>query len=316
MRVTFLFALGLLLCGCGRSSPRSAAPGPAQSPSSIPLPGSPAPAAAPFSHIFLIVFENKDFGDIIGSAQAPYLNSLAARYGLATNYFAVAHPSLPNYLALVGGSTFGVESDCTSCFQTAPNLADQFDRQGRSWKAYIEDLPQPCFLGSSSGDYALKHNPWLYFNDIRNTPQRCHQVVPLTQLRADLTAGALPDFAWITPSLCHDMHDCSVKSGDSWLASFLPPLLAAPAWQQGGLILILWDEGNSDAGCCGNASGGRVPLLVIAPNTPPGYRSSTPLDHYSVLQTIEDAWALGRLGGAASPKTASLREFFRGSPTP
>src|SRR5256884_9210037 len=115
---------------------------------------SPAPAAAAgtvpaFNHIFTIVMENHSYGQIIGSGSAPYINSLAAKYGLATNYFAVAHPSLPNYLALTGGSTFGITSDCTTCFVSAPNIAkDRVDASGRSWKAYMESMPRPCFLNS------------------------------------------------------------------------------------------------------------------------------------------------------------------------
>lgn len=318
MRIVVLVSLVLVLAACGGQSGRSS-----PAPPALPVRSTAASAQAggaqrlpAFSHIFLIVMENKDYGDIIGSAAAPYLNSLAAQYGLATDYFAVAHPSLPNYLALIGGSTYGVESDCTSCFQNAPNLADQLQSQGKSWKAYMEDLPRPCFLGSDSGRYALKHNPWLYFDDVRNSPARCQQVVPLTQLDADLAANTLPNLAWITPNLCHDMHDCSVGDGDSWLASFLPKLLGAQAWRDGGLILITWDEGSSDAGCCNAAHGGHVPLLVIAPGMRQGFRSNSPLDHYSVLRTIEDAWSLGHLGAAGSPATASLAPFFSPAATP
>lgn len=305
--ILVLLGLALFAAACSGGSE-------APSPSST-APATPAPtagAALPnFSHIFLIVMENKEYGDLIGNAHAPYINQLAARYGLATNYYAVAHPSLPNYLALISGGTQGVTSDCTSCFQNAPNLADQLDAHHRTWKAYAESLPHACYLGANTGDYAMKHVPWLYFNDIRTAPQRCGQVVPLSQLPQDLAGGSLPDFAWITPNLCHDMHNCSVQTGDSWLASFLPSILNAPAWRQGGLILITWDEGSSDAQCCGAGSGGLVPLLVIAPDVPPGFRSATALDHYSVLRTIEDAWSLGELGKAALPATGTLAQFFR-----
>lgn len=311
-----VFVLAVLTCACGRiaSPPPPAAaragaaePTPAETPS---LGGSSATRLPSFSHILLIVMENKEAGDVIGSAQAPYINGLARSYGLATNDYAVAHPSLPNYLALLAGGTLGVTSDCANCLRRAPNLADQLDAHGRSWKAYIEDLPRPCFLGSAAGEYALKHNPWLYFTDIRGSRERCSRVVPLSRLSSDLARNTLPDFAWVTPNVCHDMHDCSVQAGDTWLASFLPPLLASPAWRQGGVIFITWDEGTSDAGCCSAGGGGLVPLLVIAPGMRAGLRVGTPLTHYSLLRTIEDAWGLGELGLAASPQTATLAGFF------
>src|ERR1700736_4451544 len=147
------------------------------------------PAAVPsFSHVFVIVMENHEYGAVIGSAEAPYINSLAATYGLATNYYGASHPSLPNYLALTAGSTFGIASDCTTCYVNATNIADQVESSGRSWKAYIEDMPTPCFTGASSGNYAMKHNPFMYYNDIRNNPGRCGtHVVPFTQFCLDMS---------------------------------------------------------------------------------------------------------------------------------
>lgn len=268
------------------------------------------PLLPAFPHIFIIVMENREFDQVVGNPKAPVINGLARRYGLATNYYAVAHPSLPNYLALIGGSTFGISSDCSGCRQKAPNLADQLEAHGRSWKAYMEDLPAPCSLTIASGRYALKHDPWLYFEDIRANQGRCRRVAPLTQLATDLQGGSLPDLVWITPNLCHDMHDCSVAAGDAWLGTVLPPLLASPAWQQGSVLFIVWDEGTSNAGCCGATGGGRVPLLVIAPQTAGGVRLATPVNHYALLRTIEDAWSLGRLGQAAAPETPSLAGFF------
>src|SRR5207302_9594307 len=163
-------------------------------------PPAPARATVPaFSHIFVIVMENHEYGSVIGRPDSPYVNSLAAAYGLATNYFAASHPSLPNYLALTAGSTFGIASDCTTCYVNATNIADQVETSRRSWKAYMEDMPTPCYMGASAGNYAMKHNPFMYYTDIRDNAPRCAaHVVPFTQFGVDLSTGQVPNFVWIT----------------------------------------------------------------------------------------------------------------------
>jgi hypothetical protein len=267
-------------------------------------------SAAP-SHIFLIVMENRSLDEVVGSPNVPFTTGLAARYGLETAYFAVAHPSLPNYLALIAGDTFGVTDDCEDCFQQAPTLVDQLERAGRSWKAYMEDLPAPCSLVTDVGGYALKHDPFLYFTGIRNNPQRCRRVVPFSQFQQDLAANSVPAFAWITPNLTHDTHDSDVTTGDAWLAATVPQILASPAWQQGGVLILTWDEGEDDAGCCGSAGGGRVATLVIAPHMRPGARSDLPTNHFGLLRALEDAWGLPPLGHAATANGAWLAALLQ-----
>src|SRR6476661_6321017 len=165
-----------------------------------------------FSHIFEIVLENHETTSIIGSSSAPYINSLAQQYGLASNYYGIRHPSLPNYLALIGGDTFGVTNDCTNCFVNAPNLVDQLEGAGKSWKSYQESMPSPCYIGDAGSLYRQKHNPFIYFDNIRKDPARCNKIVPLTQLDADLKANTVPNFVWITPNLCDDTHDCPIET--------------------------------------------------------------------------------------------------------
>lgn len=270
----------------------------------------PVPGALPsFSHIFVIVMENAEYDGIIGNRDAPYINSLVGTYGLATQYYAITHPSLPNYLALTGGDTFGVSSDCTDCFVSAPNLVDALEAGHKTWRAYMESMPSPCFLGDAY-PYMQKHDPFIYFNDVRNNPTRCGNIVPLAGLAGDLSGGTVPDFVWITPNMCHDMHDCSVATGDTWLSQEVPLILASSAWKQGGALFITWDEGASLDGCCSYASGGRVATLVISSRGKSRFQSATPHDHYSLLRTIADAWHLTEPGRAADPATAPLTEFF------
>jgi hypothetical protein len=243
--------------------------------------------------------ENHEFGSIIGSSEAPFLNDLASRSAVLTHYDAVAHPSLPNYLALLGGSTFGITSDCTDCTVNAPNLVDQLSSAGIGWRAYMEDLPSPCFTGTSSDGYVLRHDPFLYFDDVRTDPGRCANVVPYPQLATDAAAGRLPPFVWITPNLCHDMHDCSVRAGDSWLAQAVPGVM--PSLAHDGVLIVVWDEGTTDAGCCGATSGGgRVVAIVGGPGAEPGATVDTAANHYSMLALIETELGLPLLAHAST----------------
>ena len=180
--------------------------------------------------------ENKEAGEVLGSRSAPYLNGLARRYATATAFYGIRHPSLPNYLALTGGSTFGIKSDCTSCHAAGANLVDQLEAAGVPWRAYMEGMPRACFNGGSRGDYAKKHNPFMYYDDVRTRPGPCGNVVPASRLPADLASG-LPSFVWITPNLCHDMHDCSVRTGDRYLAGLVPKFL--PQLGPRGALMVL-----------------------------------------------------------------------------
>jgi hypothetical protein len=271
------------------------------------------PALPSFSHVFVIVLENREYGDVIGNPALPYLNDLAQRYGLATASYAVSHPSLPNYLALTGGDTFGVTSDCTNCFVKAPNLVDQLESAGKSWKAYMDGMPSPCFLGNK-GQYAQKHNPFIYYDDVRTDAARCDKLVPFTNFADDLAAQTVPNFVWITPDQCHDLHSCPDAQGDAWLKTWVPQILASSAWKQGGVLFITFDEGATDASCCGGSGGGHVATLVISPLGLPGAQSTTPLNHYGLLRTIEDAWGLPHLGAAAN--AAPMNDFFPTNATP
>ena len=274
----------LTACSAGGAS-KSATPRPSASSSSIPTTGSPGAAAA--SHVFVIVMENRGFSEAIGQ---PYTAQLAAQYAVASNYHAVAHPSLPNYLALTSGSTWGIKDDG---YHPLPpgGLGAQLTQAGASWRAYMEGLGSDCLASDSR--YAVKHNPFAYYGG--GCPSN---VVPLTELQGDLARGA-PRLAWITPDLCHDGHDCSSAAADDFLRSLVPGILASTAWQQGGLLLITWDE---DDGSTGN----RVLTLVIAPQLA-AHSSDRPHDHYSLLATVEDAVGVSRLGQAA--QAAPLTEL-------
>ena len=262
------------------------------------------PTVPAFDHIFVLIMENHSASQIIGSADAPFINGLVASYGLAANYTAVAHPSLPNYLALTGGSTFGVITDCTGCFQNAPNIAvDRIAASGRTWRGYMESMPSPAFVGDAY-PYMQKHDPFVYYDNIRTDPKQFANVVPYTQLATDLSALATtPSFGWITPNMINDMHDGTVAQGDTWLSAAVPAILASDAFTtQRSLLFIVWDE-NDDS------PGNEVPALVIADGVPKGFQSQVAYNHYSLLRTIEVAWGLSPLT-ANDAGAAVMSDFF------
>jgi phosphatidylinositol-3-phosphatase len=244
------------------------------------------------AHVVLIVFENKQEGQVIGSRAAPTFTALSRSYVRLTQYHAVTHPSLPNYLALTSGGTQGIRSDCTRCVVDARNLADTLDEAGRTWKTYAEGLPHPGYTGARAGRYVKKHVPFLYFRDVVSNPQRRANVVPLRQLAADLDSGALPDFALVVPDLCHSMHDCPVRTGDRWLHGLLPPLLELP----GTVVFVTFDEG------AWGAAGNHVAALALGTAVRPATRIAQRTGHYGLLRTIEAAWGLPLLGRSAAAK--------------
>jgi len=262
------------------------------------------PTAAPrdqavprLSHVVVIVFENKEITDIVGNPNAPTLNSLARRGAAFAQYHAVAHPSLPNYLALVSGSTHGIRTSCTDCLIGARSLADTFNAAKIDWKTYAEGLPRPGWPGARYRLYAKRHNPFLYFRSVLADASRRRRVLPLTRLRADVAARRLPAFSLVVPDLCNSMHDCSIATGDRWLARQLRLLLASPQLRR-GVVFVIFDEGSSSVG-----GGGHIAAYAVGPAVRRGAMSAQRLSHYSLLATVETAWRLPRLGAsrAAAP---------------
>ena len=315
---------GLFLCACSPAMPTAAPPSatasplPPLTPTFTPSPtvnatSTPTSLVPNFQHIVIVVFENEEFGSVVGNSKMPYFNKLARSYTLLTQYYAVTHPSLPNYIAMIGGDTLGITFDCTSC-RVVPDdtqsLPDLVEASGRTWKTYQEDMPSSCFAGTESGKYAMKHNPFIYFMPIRLDAQRCNRsIVPLTQLSLDIAAGAFPNFIFVTPNMCNDAHDCDVRTADTWLEGFMnrlmPPLDQS---DQPYLIVLTWDEGQGNHSCCGlpAEAGGRIATILVSPQAKNGFQDSTPYTHYSLLKTIESAWGLPYLKHAADTQTSVI----------
>ena len=236
---------------------------------------SPSPAAPP-RHVFVIVLENTPYQLAI---RQRYIASLATQYAVATNYSDLGNPSLPNYLAMTSGSTWGITDDLYHQLP-ATGLGKQLTTAGISWKAYFEGFTGDCF--ESPYPYVLKHNPFAYYGGACPA-----NIVPMTDLAVDLNSTT-PRLSWITPGMCNDGHDCGVAKADRWLSQTVPQIVSSKAWKQGGVLFITWDESGAD--------NGRVALLVVAAGL--HGQLTMPMNHYSLLATISDRLGVQRLGSA------------------
>jgi phosphatidylinositol-3-phosphatase len=312
------------LSACGGAAPGSASAtasptptGLAESPSPAPTLGSTASLPALTSvpsptgtgvpdsrHVYVIVMENKEYSSIVGSSSAPYLNSLIARYGLATQFYAETHPSEPNYIALTSGGLQGTSSDGAYDL-TVPNLFDQIEASGRTWHVYAQGYPGKCFQGSvanavvdgpgAAGEYVRKHNPAISYTTISGNPARCANITGLAGFDP-----AAANFEFIVPNQINDMHSSSTEAGDVFLRTFVPEITGSPAFAN-SVLFITWDEGSTNL-----KGGGRVATIAVTPGMSPGSRQDAPTNHYSMLRTIELAWGLPFLGGA---QTATALTF-------
>ena len=279
-----------------------------------------------FQHVFVIMMENTGFNALIGNPNAPFINDLAENEGLATNYFGVTHPSQPNYIAATSGSTNGVTGDGDTTINV-PNIVDQVEGSGRTWKAYMQSLSlcNGNLLAHACGDqlYERKHNPFVSYQDVQNNAARMANIVDFGQFSSDLASGNVANYVWISPDQCHDMHgrstagDCNfgnvqglIRTGDSFLAGAVGAITSSAAWQNSNsLLIVTWDESDftgsgfqgfgDDRGCCDSVAGtggGKVVTLVLASSNDNTRTSGTAFNHYSMLSTIQHAWHLGCLG--------------------
>lgn len=300
MRLIYISIIVLfILSACTPQVPNTSTPAPIVPPLDEPPP-TPNASIPNFDHIVIIPFENKEFDSVIGSMDAPYMNQLAEEYTLLTEYYAITHPSLPNYVALIGGDTYGYAETCKNCPVDAVNLADLIEQSGRTWKSYQESMLLHCWVSDPTDQYVSKHNPFMYYASILNDKERCREhVVDLDDLYEDDT---LPNFIFITPNMCNIGHDCTLTEADAWLKDFLPPLeRKLQAESEDYIIVITFDEGETDASCCGlpEPAGGRVATILISPRVKRGFEDATPYTAYSLLRTISEAWGLPLLGHAA-----------------
>jgi hypothetical protein len=270
----------------------------------------PPPAqSVQFGHVFVVVEENANYSAVIASPSMPYLNSLVSQYGLATNYFANAHPSIPNYFELSTGQILTLIDASTP--RTFPVSADNVVREllaaGKTWKSYAEDLPSIGFTGGDTGRYAVRHNPFAYLTDVQNDTKQVQNLVPFSQLAADLNTANLPEYSFIVPNLCNNAHDCPLSTADAWLKANIDPLINSPQFQKDGLLIIVFDEANT---LDFTAGGGHIIAVIVSPLAKHNYKSIAFYQHQSVLRLTLEGLGVTKLPGDAATAPA-MWEFFR-----
>ncbi len=284
------------------------------------LPRASAAAGTNFDYLVIILMENHNLCDIWESCggSATYMSNLANAWGSAQDdHYCNVNPSLPNYLCLTGGSDFGCSgydggpnsNACTSAAWTAPSIVDRLVYAGLTWKAYMEDMPSNCY-GGDSGDYAVRHNPFVYYNDIVSNSTRCNRVVPAgssdSALINDLgSTSTASNYMWLTPNKCNDMHSCPIGTGDNYLADLVQRILSSPVFtNQRAALYITFDEGY----------GQPVYTVWAGRVVKPQFTSSVAYNHTSLLATIESNWNLAPLTPNDGGATA-MTEFFQAPPS-
>lgn len=298
VRVMGLFSLSLLVLqtlGCGGGSSSSSTSGPSGTSSS----------SSQFGHVVLVVEENHNYTDVVGSASMPYLNSLIAKYGLATQYYANVHPSIGNYLMLTTGQMETTDDGFTGTISD-DNIVRELVAAGKTWKSYAEGLPSVGYTGGDVYPYVKRHNIFEYLSDVVNDSAQVKNLVPFSQFASDLSSGALPNFSFVLPDLLNDAHDGPLPVADVWLQKNITQFVSSSVFQKDGLLIIVFDEADGSDSTHG---GGHVAAVIVSPQAKPGYQSTTLYQHQSTLRLILKGLGISTLPGA-SAQAADMGEFF------
>lgn len=286
------------------------------------LPGALHAQVPKSNHVVVVLEENHSYSSVVGSTAMPYFNSLASQNVLATQYYANTHPSIGNYLELTAGQII-TNNDGYTATISADNIVRHMLTAAKTWKSYTQSLPSVGYTGGDVYPYIRHHNPLSYFSDVVNSSVQRLNLVPFTQFAADLNNNQLPNFSFIAPDQHNNAHDCpagmstcsdaqKLAAADAFLKANIAPLLSNPAFQQDGILIILFDEGFSTDTAHG---GGHVAALMVGPNVKKNYKSTALYQHQNLLRTVMDALGMNTYPGAAAT-AADMADFFTGSSTP
>jgi hypothetical protein len=295
-----------------------------------------------FDHVFVIMMENTGYDTLIGNSNAPFINFAAKTTGLASNYYGVAHPSQPNYIAATSGALNGVLDD-NDITVDVPNIVGQLETHGKTWKAYMQSYSlcsTPLDHACGNQLYERKHNPFISYADVQNNRSRVAKIVDFTQLATDLASNSVPDYVWISPDQCSDMHgrgatpadpcdfsqvNALISAGDTFLLNTVNAIMTSKSWTGNSVIFIVWDESDftgsgpfgfgDTSGCCdANPGGGHVLGLVISNALRFARSSARAFNHYSMLATIQESWHLGCLGNTCDRRNVKPMRLLAGPP--
>ncbi len=316
--LVLLAGLVFSLCACGGSSMTNSTStsststgngsGTTQSSSGIPQ----------VQHFAIVVLENTNYADVVGSANAPYLNSLIAKGGVASNYYANTHPSIGNYFAMTTG-TVPTNDDTFNGTVSSDNVVRELVAAGKSWKVYAQSLPVQGYIGADTYPYLRRHNPISYLSDVQPPSAQAMNLVPFAQLSSDLSASQLPNYSFIVPDAQHDAHDCPnsqsnttcdigvrVAAADAFLSANLPQLLSNAQFATSGILAIVFDESQND----NTNGGGKVMCLLVGTGVKAGYSGTGTYNHYSLLNLSMIALGVKTIPGSGAT-AAQMTEFFQ-----
>jgi hypothetical protein len=267
-------------------------------------------------HIIFVALENHSYEQVIGNGDMPYFNALASQYSLLTQHYANQHDSLPALMWFVAGQAV-VSSGSDTSVHDVNNLVRQANKAGHSWKIYAEKLPSVGYMGGdTTSGYVRHHNPLIYFTDIANSSTQQKNVVPFeNHFESDVSAGTLPEYSYVIPDRYNDAHVGSLADADKWLQQNLGPLISSTDFQQDGILIITFDEGELSPDWDGRNKGGRVATVIVGPQVKRGYKSTTFYRHQNVLRTVCDALALSSCP-VAGATAAPISEVFGDSTPP
>ncbi len=302
-----LFLLASLLVSCGGISLNGGG-----------TPNSPA-ASTQKQRVAVVVLENTPYSEVIGNAAAPFLNQLASQHSLATNYFGDVHPSIGNYFMMTTGQIITID-DSFSGTVSADNLAREITGAGKTWKVYAQSLPSVGYTGGDQYPYLRHHNPFSYFSDVQNSSAQASNMVPASQLAADLSSGALPDFAFIVPDAQNDAHDCpagmstctdndKLAAADAWVQANVAPLITSSGFSNGAVVIVFDESALTDL----ENGGGHVAAILAGGAVKTGFQSSSFHQHQNLLRFICDRLSLGTCPGIGAA-AGSMSEFIQGQP--
>ncbi len=277
------FALAMISCGAG-------------------VRGTPAPSS---THVLIVMEENHSFSEVIGNAAMPYLNGLASKYALATQYYADTHPSIGNYFMLTAGQ-IETNNDAFTGTVSDDNIVRELVNAKRTWRAYAENLPNAGYTGGDSYPYFKHHNPFVYFSDVIGSAQASN-VVPFSQFFSDLGSDRLPDFSFVVPNVLNDAHDGSLGTADQWLKTNVDPLVQSNTFKNNGLLIVVFDESVQSDSAHG---GGHIALVMIGPKAKNGYKSTSLYQHESTLRLILSTLGVNSFPGHAA-SAPDMGEFFQ-----